>query len=66
MRGIRLPEAKCEPQHEELDDISSSERGADMILEEELVVVQQKKIKADRDADRKRKFRSGRAVKVQE
>ena len=38
----------------------------DMILEEELVVVQQKKIKADRDADRKRKFRSGRAEKVQE
>jgi hypothetical protein len=37
-----------------------------MILEEELVVVQQKKIKADRDADRKRKFRSGRAEKVQE
>ena len=38
----------------------------DMILEEELVVVQQKKIKADRDAGRKRKFRSGRAEKVQE
>ena len=38
----------------------------DMILEEELVVVQQKKIKADRDADRKRKFRSGRAEKEQE
>ena len=38
----------------------------DMILEEELVVVQQKKIKADRDADRKRKFRSGRAEKVHE
>ncbi len=38
----------------------------DMILEEELVVAHQKQIKADRDADRKRKFRSGRAVKVQE
>jgi len=35
----------------------------DMILEEELVVVQQKKIKADRDADRKRKFRSGQRCK---
>lgn len=38
----------------------------DMILKEELVVAQQRKAKADRDADRKRKFRSGRAAKVQE
>ncbi|MBT3624952.1 MAG: ribosome biogenesis GTPase YlqF [Gammaproteobacteria bacterium] len=38
----------------------------DMILEEELIVAQQKEAKADRDANRKRKFRSGRAGKVQE
>jgi ribosome biogenesis GTPase A len=38
----------------------------DMISEEELVVAQQKKMKADRDADRKRKFRSGRASDVQD
>lgn len=38
----------------------------DMILEEELVVAQQKKVKADRDADRKQKFRSGRASDVQD
>jgi ribosome biogenesis GTPase A len=38
----------------------------DMILEEELVVAQQKKMKADRDADRKQKFRSGRASDVQD
>ena len=38
----------------------------DMILEEELIVAQQKETKADREADRKRKFRSGRAGKVQE
>ena len=31
----------------------------EMILEEELIVAQQKETKADRDADRKRKFRSG-------
>jgi hypothetical protein len=37
-----------------------------MILEEELIVAQQKETKADRDADRKRKFRSGRADAVQE
>lgn len=38
----------------------------DMILEEELIVAQQKETKADRDADRKRKFRSGRADAAQE
>lgn len=38
----------------------------DMILEEELIVAQQKEAKVDRDADRKRKFRSGRAGKLQE
>lgn len=38
----------------------------EMILEEELIVAQQKETKADRDADRKRKFRSGRADAVQE
>jgi len=38
----------------------------DMILEEELIVAQQKEAKADRDANRKRKFHSGRAGKVQE
>ena len=38
----------------------------DMILEEELVVAQQKKVKADRDADRKQKFRSKRASDVQD
>jgi ribosome biogenesis GTPase A len=38
----------------------------DMILEEELVVAQQKKVKADRDADRKQKFRSERASDVQD
>lgn len=38
----------------------------DMILEEELVVAQQKKVKADRDADRKQKFRSDRASDVQD
>ncbi|HAT25869.1 MAG TPA: ribosome biogenesis GTPase YlqF [Gammaproteobacteria bacterium] len=38
----------------------------DMILEEELIVAQQKETKADRDVDRKRKFRSGRAGTVQE
>jgi ribosome biogenesis GTPase A len=32
----------------------------DMILEEELIVAQQKQAKVDRDAERKRKFRSGR------
>ena len=38
----------------------------DMILEEELIVAQQKETKAGRDADRKRKFRSGRAGTMQE
>jgi ribosome biogenesis GTPase A len=38
----------------------------DMILEEELIVAEQKEAKADRDADRKRRFRSGRAGTVQE
>ena len=38
----------------------------DMILEEELVVAQQKKVKADRNADRKQKFRSKRASDVQD
>ena len=38
----------------------------EMIMEEELIVAQQKETKADRDADRKRKFRSGRADAVQE
>lgn len=38
----------------------------DMIREEELIVAQQKEAKVDRDADRKRKFRSGRAGKLQE
>ncbi|MBT5685770.1 MAG: ribosome biogenesis GTPase YlqF [Gammaproteobacteria bacterium] len=38
----------------------------DMILEEERIVAQQKETKAARDADRKRKFRSGHAGAVQE
>ena len=38
----------------------------DMVFEEELVVAQQKKVKADRDADRKQKFRSERANEVQD
>jgi len=38
----------------------------DMILEEELIVAQQKETKAGRDADRKRKSRSGRAGTMQE
>lgn len=38
----------------------------DMMVEEEQIVAQQKETKAARDAERKRKFRSGRADAVQE